>query len=334
MIWRSVAATAVTLATMFAVHRLVWLPHECNVTRQQMDLSINRMWNRRHTAAAFDAGVRNEPVLARAVERCPHNVPLLMLAGSNQVLMNRHERALQMFERALRYDRRPELHLAAGIAQLELGRREEALRNFVTAANLWGPVVLVDVPDAEVRMEAYRLFGRRREAALALRGALDTSNLLENSQFSRSGSGRSTRTDRPGQSPSAARSWLVINEGGSVSTSLVPSRRRRGGSAIHVIATSERSGLHQTWRKENERPRARTTAMVFVSRGQVCIGSGSGAPLQNACTSGTGRWERLEGISESCPAEMTRITAASPDGADFIVDEISARLTIGVPCER
>jgi hypothetical protein len=334
MIPRSLAAAAVTVAALFALHRLVWLPHECNLVRGQVDASISRVWDQRHTAVAFDTGARNEPLIARAVEHCPHDVALLMLAGSNQLLMNRHDTALSMFERALQYDRRPELHLSAGIAQLGLGRRDEALRNFVTAASFGGSSLLVDVPDAEVRFEAYRIVGKRREEVLALRGELDTRNLLENSQFSIPGQARATQTTRPGDSPTAARSWSVTNEGGSVSTALVPSTRRPGGNALHVVATGERNGILQLWPPKYRQPRARTTAMIYVNRGRVCIGSGNGPPIQNACTSGTGRWERLEAVSESCPAEMTMISTASPEGADFIVDEITARLALGIPCER
>jgi tetratricopeptide (TPR) repeat protein len=332
MIPRSLAALAVTLLALFALHRLVWRPHQCNVVRQQVGASLERVWDQRHTAVAFDTGVRNEPILAKAVEHCPHDVALLMLAGSNQLLMNRHDRALAMFERALQYDQRPELLLAAGIAQLQLGRREEAIRNFVTASSFGGFSVLVDVPDAEARLEAYRIVGKRREEVLALRGELDTRNLLQNSRFEPA-ERRTTQTDRPGESPSAARTWSVVNEGGTVSTNVVPSQKRPGGTALHVVTTGERSGVRQVWAAKNERPRAQTTALIYVNRGRVCIGSGSGPPIQNACTSGTGRWERLEGVSESCPAETTVISTASADGADFIVDEITARLALGIPCE-
>jgi hypothetical protein len=333
MILRRLAALTVMVIAVLALHRLVWLPHQCNVVRRQVEQSLDREWERRHMAVAFDAGVRNEPLLARALEHCPHDVALLMLAGSNQVLMNRYENALRYYERALQLDRRPELHVAAGVAQLNLGRREEALQNFATAAFFAGSSVLRDVPDAEVRLAAYRLHGERREKALALRGQLDTRNLLANADFSHPAEARSTQSEQRGASPSTARSWSAVNEGGSVSTSLVPSPRRPGGNAIHVVTTAEGSGLQQTWAPKNQKPRARTTAMVLVNRGRVCIGSGSGVLMQNACSSGTGRWERLEGISESCPAETTVIIAASPEGADFVVDEISARLALGAPCE-
>lgn len=318
MILRRLAALVVLLLAGFTLHRMVWVPQRCNVVKKEVGRVIAREWERRHTAVAFDAGARNEPVLAEAVEHCPHDVALLMLAGSNQVLMNRYEIALRFYERALQYDRRPELHVAAGIAQLNLGRREEALRNFVDAANFTGSSALVEVPDAEVRFEAYRRYGERREKALALRGELETHNLIENGDFSQ-----------------GAKAWSAVDEGGgTVSTSLVPSQRRQGGNALHVVTTAERSGVRQRWDRNNRRPRVRTAAMIFVNRGRVCIGSGNGPPMQNACTVGTGRWERLEGVSESCPAVMTLITAASPDGADFVVDEISARLTIALPCDR
>ena len=318
MIPRRLAALALLLLAGFLLHRKVWVPHRCNVVKKELGTVIEREWERRHTAVAFDAGARNEPVIAEAVEHCPHDVALLMLAGSNQVLMNRYEAALRFYERALQHDRRPELKMAAGVALLNLGRREEALGHFVDAANFAGSDMLTEVPDAEVRFEAYRRYGERREKMLALRGRLDMRNLLENADFSQ-----------------GARKWISVSEGGgTVSASIVPSQRRPGGNAMHVVTTGERSGLRQALRRRDRRPRVRTSATIFVNRGRVCIGSGNGALMQNACTTGTGRWERLEGVSESCPAEMTLITAASPGGADFIIDDVAARLAIGLPCDE
>jgi hypothetical protein len=333
MILRSLAAVAIAIVAAIAAHRLVWLPHQCNVVKRQVGESVDRHWERRSTAA-YLAGARNEPLLAKALEHCPHDVALLMLAGSNQVLMNRHTSARVFFERALQFGRRPDLHMAAGMSQLELGERKEALAHFLAAARFAGASVLADVPDAGVRGQAYRIIGERHERALALRGKLDTRNLLENSDFSRPGESRSTQVERRGASPSAAAVWQILNERGTVSTSLVPSPRRPGGNALHVVATRGGSGIRQAWSRQNRRPAARTTAMVFVHRGRVCIGTGSGTLMQNACTTTTGRWERLEGISESCPARITTLTAATANGADFVVDEISARLAVGIPCER
>lgn len=334
MFLRSLAAVAVTMVAGIAVHRTVWLPHQCNVVKREVGASIDRHWDRRYTPPAIAAGAYNEPLLEKAVEHCSHDVTLLTLAGLNQVLMNRHTSARVFFERASQFGQRPDIHMALGLSKLELGLQKEALEHFVAAASFSGPSVLAEIPDGDVRKEAYTIIGARRERALALRGKLDTRNLLMNADFSQPGESRSTQSDRLGAFPSAASVWEILNERGNVSTSLVPSSRRAGGNALHVVTTRERSGIRQRWSRENRRPRARTAAMVFVNRGRVCIGTGSGTLMQNACTTSTGRWERLEGLSESCPARITTVTAASRDGADFIIDEISARVAEGLPCER
>jgi hypothetical protein len=334
MFVRRAAAGLVAIVAILAVHRLVWLPQHCNVVKKQVALSLSPQWHQRDTPAAFSAGELAEPLLVRALEQCPHDLNLLMLAGGAQEMMQRYAQALRFYDQALRFHRRPELYVAAGVAHLRLGEEEKALQSFVTAANFAGPNVLTELENQQLRLKAYRIIGDRRERVLALRGKLNLRNLLVNPDFSRPGDAGATRSDRHGTSPSAAFAWQTLVERGEVSTSMMPSQRRPGGNALRVVTSREGSGIRQALPTENRQPRARTTAMVLVNRGQVCVGSGRGIPVQNACSSDTGRWERLEGISESCPARVTAVTAATKNGADFIVDEISVRVALGAPCER
>ena len=74
--------------------------------------------------------------LAPCLERTPWNVRLQMLAGGNHSFRGQHEQAVQAYETALSYERRPETHLALGKELLELARTDEAMKHLVLACSV------------------------------------------------------------------------------------------------------------------------------------------------------------------------------------------------------
>ena len=65
------------------------------------------------------------------------------------------------------------------------------------------------------------------------------------------------------------------------------------------------------------------------------MGTGNGRPpVHNGVSAGTGRWEKLEAVNETCPARSIVIEAVDEEGAEFFVDEVVVRHTVAAPpCE-
>lgn len=338
MLHRAVAALLIVVAALAAIYRLVVVPWRCNDVEGVVWRDLDLVWEKREEDPwrARMVAERSLASMADCVAACRSDVNLQMLAGSSFRILGRSSAAIAAYQTALQFDRRPELYMALGSAQLEAGApREQAVASFVKVGEFLGLEALRTIPDAQTRWSAYTIVGARHDEVLA-RNGLHQPNLLENPAFSASGSnGPRTSTSAPEITPSAAAGWTVYNAAARpISTAIVPSTRS-SGSAIHVVTAAEHSGLMQVWSPEKVTGRVRTTAWVFVKRGRIYIGSGDGRPpMMNVYSSGTGRWERISGVNDSCPATTTVIYAASPGGAEFYVDGISATETLAAPpCE-
>ncbi|HMC22643.1 MAG TPA: hypothetical protein VKL19_12400, partial [Thermoanaerobaculia bacterium] len=65
--------------------------------------------------------------LIPCIEHCPAAVNAYMIAAANYAVLHRIPEAIVMYERALRYDRRPEIYFELGMAYLEVGQRDRAI---------------------------------------------------------------------------------------------------------------------------------------------------------------------------------------------------------------
>lgn len=337
MLLRRLAALAIVVVAPFALYRLVFVPWRCNNIEGAVNRSLDIDGSLAPTGdfRLRDTAERNLRMLQACLDRCKTDVNLPVLAGANLLVLGRTEAAAQLYQRALQYDHRPEIYLALATAQSYLGQRDAAVANAVRGADFVGMEPLANLPDGLVRSRAYEIVGSRREHLRAQSGRPPSPNVIANGTFAEPGpNGPAVRVDGYAYAPSAAKQWELVNPFGSTTTQLVPSTRRPGGKAIHVTTTRELSGLRQKWEADSRR-RVRTTVWVFVNRGRVSVGSGTGqTQMVNAVSKTTGQWEKLEGINESCPATLTQIQAADT-GADFIVDEVVVRETIAAPpCDR
>jgi hypothetical protein len=165
--WRSVVAAAIALAALAAVHRAVVVPWRCNVLAGRVSASTERAWLDRGGDRARAAATNNIAILGDCADRCRTDVSLAMLLSSNFRLLNRNSVAAGLLEGALRYERRPKLYFELGDTQLELGFREEALKNFVRAGNFAGTYNFGEIADPDVRERAYAAVGRHEEELLA-----------------------------------------------------------------------------------------------------------------------------------------------------------------------
>ncbi|HET7435897.1 MAG TPA: tetratricopeptide repeat protein [Thermoanaerobaculia bacterium] len=312
--WRKALAALVVLVACIALYRFVWTPFHCNYVRGRVTRLTADAWKDAGSFRSREMAMSNAVAISDCLARCKTDYALQMLAGSNFELIGRNEAAVAMYEEALRNNPRPEIYLALGIMQTKMGQRDAALKNFIRAGEFSGTSILLDIPDGALRWEAYRVVGARLDVAAAAMHQPRRNNIA-NARFE-----------------SGADRWQPIN--GATAT-IESSQRRPSGRTLHVVANRADGGVQQIWPSANATPRVMTSAWVFVRRGRVYLGSGNGhVPLANATSTTTGKWERLEGVNETCPASMTILAAATADGADFLIDEVSATKTFAAPpCE-
>lgn len=316
MWWRRLASLFVVAAAAFALWHRVVVPWRCNNVEGRVERLTALLWERRDDYAVRAPAERNVRELQECASICETDVNMRMLLASNYTILGRSELAAVMLKQALAHDRRPELHLALGLAQIETGEREAALANFVEAGNFSGLYILRDVTDGELRAKAYEIVGSRQDRAMRSTGQ-EIRELILNGDFRFGIAG-----------------WQLVRRGGAkVTANVERAPAGRPGRALHVVASKPDAGLRHI---VNGRPprRANVSAWVFVRSGSVYLGTGSGSPpLPSTYSKTTGRWEKLEATNESCPARATMIYAASPGGADYYVAEVSSKQTFtALPC--
>jgi hypothetical protein len=335
---RKLLAVLLFIPAGFVFHRLVWLPHECNVTKGHARRALERARQHPEPHRARIAGLKNIEALEHCLERQPFDSELVMLAGAGLEAAERFAPARELYCKAVRHNRSSaEMYLACGRMQLATGMRDEALQTFIRVGEYAGPEALRDIADAELRWKAMSIANERAQQTLLAIGKLKPVDLVVNGGFAAVGpDGRKTSTTL-NRARAAADFWTILNPGGkSLSTEIVPSLRRPRGKALEVSVHATDSGIRQVFLRKNRLPRTVVTAWVLARRGTVCLGAGEGRSLRTSvCTARTGAWEKLVAVNESCPAREIVIISASPNGADFIVDQVSAEVAYAAPpCER
>lgn len=96
-------------------------------------------------------------------DRFPHDVRLAMIEGANERIRGQASAAVGAYERALRYDRRPEIYLNLALAEQQLGHRENAARSLANAIR-FAPEMAADVSDPRLKEDAIAIIRRGRTA--------------------------------------------------------------------------------------------------------------------------------------------------------------------------
>ena len=168
---RTLALAAVWLATIYALVILerTW---KCNLVQREVESSTLRL----AVALPDNPGVsriarRNLELLGECRIFCTTSADWYMASAANERLLGRNADAVAKYERALAYDRRPEIYLNMGLAQLAAGQQVEGVRTLVLAC-IYNPEYLDEISDhnAEVRQArdeyqlrmATRARGRRK----------------------------------------------------------------------------------------------------------------------------------------------------------------------------
>jgi tetratricopeptide (TPR) repeat protein len=90
------------------------------------------------------------------IPQAPFMIDLYMIAAVDRRVLGQFDEAVKLYERALDYDRRPELYLQLGLTELELNRRAEA-RKALEKAVLFAPSMLNEISDPEMHSSLSRI---------------------------------------------------------------------------------------------------------------------------------------------------------------------------------
>jgi hypothetical protein len=170
--WRSFTALAVAVVAGMALHRLVVVPWRCNLVERRVSSSTEKAWSLRGSPEAHEAAARNIALLGECPTLCRTNVSLSMMEATNFRLLNRESVAASLLEKALQYERRPELYFDLAMTQLELGSREAALQNFIRAGSFAGTADFDQIPDPRDPLTS-----RRRDRSSSERAPRSTATM-------------------------------------------------------------------------------------------------------------------------------------------------------------
>lgn len=158
---RIAASIAVVAAAIALVERCSYLPCHCNREEVYVRFRTETIIDTSSVEAGRIAQ-NNIDVLSRCMAQNPTDTTAMLLAVNLQRL-GRNQEAVAVYEKALQYERRPELYLSLGTLQFELGQRDAALENLVRA-RMFNQFVDGDVPlmiRDEVRARATALYPDR-----------------------------------------------------------------------------------------------------------------------------------------------------------------------------
>ncbi|HYO76580.1 MAG TPA: hypothetical protein VE010_08960 [Thermoanaerobaculia bacterium] len=139
-----IAALAILTVAALAIRRYCYVPVRCSVIAAEIDRRTERLL--KGPSYALEAGARaNLARLQPCIDAVPWNVVYRDLAAANHKIREDHANVRAEYEAALRYDRRPELHVRLGLALLALGETEAAEKQLYTGGVVW-PDSLLRLP--------------------------------------------------------------------------------------------------------------------------------------------------------------------------------------------
>jgi tetratricopeptide (TPR) repeat protein len=133
------------MAACYALYDWCYLPYGCNVFKRRAEVSMLAAANVASPLRLAPIARRNLEQSLQWIRRCPNDLDLYMIAGGSFRQLGLSTEAIPMYQRALTLDRRPEIYLNLGQAQVEAGQIGEAMPN-LTSAVLFDPNLITEIP--------------------------------------------------------------------------------------------------------------------------------------------------------------------------------------------
>jgi len=148
-LFRNAAVALVLLLAALAVDRCFIIPYRCNIITKQVTDAIRLIGSiDAPQLRAAELARNNAQRMQACVASCPENVAAAMDLAACYRILGQHQKAIAAYNSALRVDRRPELYLNLGQAQIEAGDKREGLQNLITAC-LYNPALLDEIGEQQ-----------------------------------------------------------------------------------------------------------------------------------------------------------------------------------------
>jgi len=150
---RGIAALLIAIAALFALHRAVWLPLSCARAAAIGEAELANAGGASYLKQR--AGEHVVAMLSDCNAAFPADVRVVFARAFAYENVGDEHAAVAEYQRALTIDRRPEIYLALGMAQLRALDRPHAIDTLVRACQ-FDPAVLIDIGgDDELRKEVF-----------------------------------------------------------------------------------------------------------------------------------------------------------------------------------
>lgn len=148
---RLALAAAFCVVVALVIQRHIVSRYACSAEKKRTELWLDTAQqsgsHERRLAVARDA----VPRLLQCIERHPSDYEALFLLGVARREAEQPEAALQAFAASLALNERPETYTSVALLQLEMGKAEEARRNFLRA--VYFNLDMIDYVDHFMRVE-------------------------------------------------------------------------------------------------------------------------------------------------------------------------------------
>jgi len=142
---RFAGTAVVAIATTYAVYALCYQPYACNKRKLEVETITTNTLNMTDQMVAARRARRTLEMISDCAARSPTDIDFYMLAAANYRILGAPADAEAMYSKALDFDRRPELYYGLGSVQLEQGKTDAAVANFVNAVT-FNRDMMSDVP--------------------------------------------------------------------------------------------------------------------------------------------------------------------------------------------
>jgi tetratricopeptide (TPR) repeat protein len=142
---RRLAAALVFVLAGYAIYQWSYLPYGCNLVKQSAERTLLQAERISGSPQGAVVARGNLEATLKALQQCPHDLDLLMIAAGAYRQLGRSAEAIPLYQAALTLDRRPEIYLNLGQAQAEAGRETDSVPNF-GAAVIFDPKLITEVP--------------------------------------------------------------------------------------------------------------------------------------------------------------------------------------------
>jgi hypothetical protein len=157
---KAIVAVLVLVAAAVAVQRWCVLPWQCATVVKRVRERSERL-RATNDYRTRTIARRNLELLGPCDVCCRNNVDYLMVKGGNQFALEDYAGALATNQHALTVDRRPEIYLDIGLAQLNLGRTAEATETLM-AGSRFNFAIIDEVPDPVKYIIYERMIAERK----------------------------------------------------------------------------------------------------------------------------------------------------------------------------